>query len=96
MESAEKQVWKRSDEKCSVCVIASILDDAHREKWGAQEQMHGCYKSLCAKALKLELFFSIKSRKKEGPLAINSPVKCMCTVSFGSIKNTACGKILDR
>lgn len=34
--------------------------------------------------------------KREGPLAINSPVKCMCTVSFGSIKNAACGKILDR
>lgn len=35
-------------------------------------------------------------KKKEGPLAVNSPVKCMCTVSFGSIKNAACGKILDR
>lgn len=40
--------------------------------------------SLCTKALKLGLF-SVKDRKKEGPLAINLPVKCMCTVSFGSI-----------
>lgn len=51
---------------------------------------------LMCQSIKARIVLLHKGQKKEGPLAINLLVKCMCTVSFGSIKNVACGEILDR
>lgn len=51
---------------------------------------------LMCQSIKTRTVLLHKGQKKEGLLAVNSPVKCMCTIAFGSIKNVACGKILDR
>lgn len=68
MKSIEKQVWKWSDEKCSLCIIAFVLDDT-QGAWvrssGADEWM--LLKRMCHSIKTGTVLLHKGQKKNQGP-----------------------------